>query len=153
MSFTPETMAGFTVIMGVGFLASIGANIVSMVKVFRRNPPIDQTLTEYAKSSDLKSVAAKAEADLKAVEISAGIAYARRSEFEHFRAEMQQSCAANHARVDKTLGELFEIQRNMIKEFTDRLDRNHAALTEWQRGIERQIGRLEADKSKGGNPV
>jgi len=144
MAFTAEQMAAFTVIMGVGFLASIGANIVSMVKVFRRNPPIDQTLHEFARSVDLKAVATKAEADLQTVKINAEIAYARRTEFEQFRTETQRVCTANHTRIDKTLGELFSIQRNMVDELNEKLDRNYEALASWQRGIERQIGHLEA---------
>ena len=144
MAFTPEQMAGFTVIMGVGFLASIGANIVSMVKVFRRNPPIDQTLGDYAKSIDLKALATKADADLQTLKINAELAYARRTEFEQFRAETQRTCASNHTRIDKTLGELFSIQRNMVNELNEKLDRNYEALASWQRGIERQIGHLEA---------
>jgi hypothetical protein len=144
MAFTAEQMAGFTVIMGIGFLASIGANIVSIVKTFRRNPPIDQTLHEFARIVDLKAVVTKADADLQTLKINAELAYARRTEFEQFRAETQRTCTSNHTRIDKTLAELFSIQRNMVNELNEKLDRNYEALASWQRGIERQIGHLEA---------
>jgi hypothetical protein len=144
MTPSPDQLAALTVIIGLGFLASVGANISLVIRAFRRNPPIDQTLHEFARSVDLKAVATKAEADLQTVKINAEIAYARRTEFEQFRTETQRACSANHTRIDKTLGELFSIQRNMVDELNTKLDRNYEALASWQRGIERQIGHLEA---------
>ena len=133
MAFTAEQMAGFTVIMGIGFLASIGANIVSIVKNFRRNPPIDQELHLFARKDELKSAIDMAE-----------VSYARKAEFDVFRHEIQRSCRDNHKRVDDTLKDVFDIQRALTKEITDRLDSNFSKIAEWQRGIERQIGNLES---------
>jgi hypothetical protein len=69
--------------------------------------------------------------------------YATKAELATFRCEFREQCSRNHDRVDKTLGELFSINRALTKELTDRLDKYHAALAEWQRGMERQIGHLE----------
>ena len=146
MTPSPDQLAALTAIIGIGSLASIGANISLVIRAFRRNPPIDQTLGDYAKSIDLKALATKADADLQTLKINAELAYARRTEFEQFRAETQRTCASNHTRIDKTLGELFSIQRNMVNELNDKLDRNYEALASWQRGIERQIGHLEANQ-------
>jgi hypothetical protein len=134
---TPEQLASITVIMGVGFLASIGANIVSIVKTFRRNPPIDQTLHEFARSDELRALA-----------LHSDESYARKSEFEVFRKDMQRNCSTQHSRIDQTMKEIFDIQRAMTKEVTDKLDRNYNAIAEWQRGIERQIGKLEVQATQ-----
>jgi hypothetical protein len=69
--------------------------------------------------------------------------FATKAELQGFRCEMLASCAKQHDRVDKTLGELFNINRLLNKELIERLDKYHAELGDWQRGIERQIGHLE----------
>lgn len=130
----PEQLAGLIVIVGVGFLASVAGNVATIIRSFRRTPPIDQSLQEYAKRTEVHALAAQSDA-----------AYARKAEFETFRDDMRRNCAATHDRADKTFGEIFEVQRSLVKEVTDRLDRNHAAISDWQRGIERQIGKLESD--------
>lgn len=69
--------------------------------------------------------------------------YATKTELAGFKCEMAAMCRANHERVDKTFGELFSINRNLTKELTDRLDKYHGELAEWQRSVERQIGTIE----------
>lgn len=140
MTPTPDQLAAITVIIGLGFLASIGGNIAMIIRIFRRNPPIDQTLQEYAKRAEMQSLATQADAT-----------YARKSEFEAFRDDMQRNCAAKHTQLDGVLKEVFDVQREGMKDVADRLDRNHAALASWQRGIERQLGHLDGrvDKVEG----
>jgi len=77
------------------------------------------------------------------IEEEAAKTYATKEEMHAWKCEFTERCSRNHDRVDKTLGELFSINRALTKELTDRLDKYHSELAEWQRGMERQIGNIE----------
>jgi t-SNARE complex subunit (syntaxin) len=69
--------------------------------------------------------------------------YATKSELIAVRCEFSERCKANHERVEKNLSELYSLNRSLTKELTDRLDRYHSELADWQRSVERQIGNIE----------
>lgn len=112
---TPDQFALLYWIVGLGMAASIASNIAMVVKTMRRTPPIDRTLQDYA----------------------------TKAEVQQMKCDWQTRCQEMHARCDKTFGEIFSILRAQNKEITDRLDKYHAELAQWQLGMERQIGTLE----------
>ena len=114
---TPDQFALLYWIVGLGMAASIASNIAMVFKVLRRTPPIDQTLQDYATKTELRQL----------------------------KCDWQARCQEMHSRVDKTFGEIFSILRAQNKEITDRLDKYHAELAQWQLGMERQIGKLEGE--------
>lgn len=66
--------------------------------------------------------------------------YARKSDLDHLRSDIQHSCHDRHAAIDKSLTELFRLDRARTKEIIDKLDGITASLSLWQQGIERQQG-------------
>lgn len=69
--------------------------------------------------------------------------YATKSELRKFEDDMKTSCRANHQQVDKVHGDLFSLVRKTQGDIITRLDILSREVGEWQRGIERQIGKLE----------
>ena len=66
--------------------------------------------------------------------------YARKSDLDNLRSDIKHSCQERHIAIDKSLAELFRLDRARTKEITDRLDVLIENLSEWQNGIERQHG-------------
>ena len=75
--------------------------------------------------------------------------YATKIELSAVRCEFFERCKSNHERVEKNLSELYSLSRSLTKELTDRLDRYHTELAEWQRSVERQIGNIEGKINNG----
>lgn len=117
---TDPLQVGYTVLslLAILQLANIIFNIWSRM---RRNPPIDQSLQDYARRTELCD-------------------YARRTELDAIRRDTQ--------RHEKILSEVFSDIKNNARETNARLNSLANALSEWQNGIERQIGKLENHLTK-----
>jgi hypothetical protein len=69
--------------------------------------------------------------------------FATKADLTAFRCEWQAVCKANHDRTEKTFAEIFSILRAQQLEVINRLEGYQGTISEWQRGIERQLGKIE----------
>lgn len=108
--------AATQLILGVGLLASIAANIAMVVRTWRRQPPIDQTLAaEYVRRGDFDVVVDRLETCISRIEI----------------------------RNENSMREVFTIMRGQANEVSGKLDAMGRELKAWQLGVSNQIGNIE----------
>jgi hypothetical protein len=69
--------------------------------------------------------------------------FATKADLAAFRCEWQAVCKVNHDRTEKTFADIFNILRSQNEKLIERLDQFNANLNDWQRGIERQMGKIE----------
>lgn len=113
------------VLIGLGGLAMVVSAISTVIK----NVALIRTARNPVRTPPIEEEAAKT--------------YATKAELGLLRCEWQTACKMAHEKTDKTFGEIFSIMRAQNKEITERLDKYHGQLEDWQRGIERQIGKIE----------
>lgn len=111
-----ENMTYFIVIgaavVALAALAALVNYVVSIVRGFRRDPPLPE---ELAKD------------------------YATKREIAELKAEVK----AERERIDKILAKQFDLIRSLTAENTERFNTLISSIGEWQRGVERMIGRIE----------
>ena len=56
MDLTNQDLGTLYVILGLNFLLGMVLNVVSIIVAFRRSPPIDQTLSHYARIADVNLI-------------------------------------------------------------------------------------------------
>lgn len=123
--------AVLVVFVGLGSIIGVVAGISTIIKNFAlvkaardpaRMPPLPEELAKvYATKSDLAQV----------------------------REEFRANCKASHEHVDKIHGDLFSLIRKTQNDIIQKLDALANEVGAWQRGIERQIGKIEG-KMEGG---
>lgn len=69
--------------------------------------------------------------------------YATKAELKTANTEQQACCRTNLDRIDKIHSELFALVRSTQKDIGAKIETLSDNMSEWQRGIERQIGKLE----------
>ena len=115
-------------VVALAALAALVNYVISIVRVFRRDPPLPEELAKgYATKrelADLKRDIYGEIADLKR-DISADIA------------DLKNEITSDRSRVDTALRE----QYNLIRELT-------AKCSEWQQGVNLMLGRIEGKVNK-----
>lgn len=116
MTDPASAQAATQLILGVGLLASIAANIAMVVKTLRRQPPIDQTLAkDYVRRDDFDTAVERLAADVERID----------------------------ARNECNIREVFAIMRAQAATMGDKLDAIQHDLKNWQLGISNQVGNIE----------
>lgn len=116
MTEPSSAQAAIQLILGVGLLASVGANLATVVRAWRREPPIDQTLArEYVRREDFDGVVERLESCISRIE----------------------------GRNEANMREVFNVQRTQAAQLSDKLAELQRDLKSWQLGISNQIGNIE----------
>jgi hypothetical protein len=116
MTDPASAQAAMQLILGVGLLASIAANIAMVVRTWRRQPPIDRTLAAE---------------------------YVRREDFDVSVDRLETGIARIEARNEHSMREVFAIMRSQASEVAMKLDAMQHELKAWQLGVSNQIGNIE----------
>lgn len=116
MTDATSAQAAVQLILGLGLLASVAANIATVAKGWKRQPTIDQTLA----------------AD-----------YVRLSDFGRCQERCKVECARLDARQDAANREIFGALRQQNAEIGAKLDNLQSELSRWQIGISSQVGNLD----------
>jgi uncharacterized protein YlzI (FlbEa/FlbD family) len=116
MTDATSAQAATQLILGVGLLASIAANIAMVVRSIRREPPIDQTLAKE---------------------------YVRRDDFDGVVDRLESCISRIENRNDSSMREVFAVLRSQAEQVTAKLSEFQRELKSWQLGVSNQIGNIE----------
>lgn len=119
------------VIVGLSLIIGVVAAVSTIVK----NITITRAAKDPARTPPLAEEIAKI--------------YATKAELEALRKDLKETCRANHIQVDKIHGDLFGLIRKTQNDIISKLDTLAREIGEWQRGIERQVGKLEGKIENG----
>jgi len=112
----PDAEAATQLLLGLGFLASIAANIAMVVSAAKRKPSIDQTLAaEYVRTKDFQQCQERCNRDICRLE----------------------------ARHEAATREMFGALRTLSGEVTSRIEAMSGDLKRWQLAISQQLGNIE----------
>lgn len=124
---TPDFAQYAVLIVFVGLASIIGA--VAGVSNIVKNIAVTRAARDPARTPPLPEELAKV--------------YATKTELLAMREELRSTCKANHEHVDKIHNDIFNLIRRTQTEIVTKLDKLGTEISEWQRGIERQIGKIE----------
>ena len=117
-------------VVALAALAALVNYVISIVRGFKemhradnppRNPPLPE---ELAKS------------------------YATKHDLANEVAELKQEIKDERSRIDGILKQQFDLIRGLTADSNERFTRLESSINEWQRGIERMIGRIEGKVEK-----
>lgn len=74
--------------------------------------------------------------------------YATKLELAGEIAELKQEIKDERSRIDGILKQQFDLIRGLTAESNERFTRLESSINEWQRGVERMIGRIEGKVEK-----
>ena len=103
-------------VVALAALAAIVNNVVSIVRGFRRDPPLPEELAK---------------------------AYATKQELTSEIAELKAEIKAERERIDKIHAKQFDLIRGLTADLTERYSKLESSISSWQLGVERMIGRIE----------
>lgn len=124
---TPDFAQYAVLIVFIGLASIIGA--VAGVSTIVKNFALVRAARDPARTPPLPEELAKI--------------YATKQELISMREELKSNCKTNHEHVDKIHSDLFSLIRKTQNEIVTKLDSLSKDFTEWQRGIERQMGKIE----------
>lgn len=101
--------------------------VVLIVVSFRRRNPIDETLQDYATEEQLERTRKEL-----------------RCELSTCRAEHSEKCRVEHTRVNFSLAELYNENKNILEKITNKVNLLRESVNAWQGGVERQLGNVDA---------
>lgn len=117
----PEANAATQLLLGLGFLLSIGANVALVYNSMRRKPPIDQTLaTDYVRVQDWRRCQERCALDIARIE----------------------------TRQEANVREVFGNIREHNAQMETKLDNLQATLKLWQLGLAQQVGNIDGRLSR-----
>lgn len=116
-----------TLVWVVGFAAVVG--IAAGISTLFKNWAVIKAARDPARNPPLPEAFAKE--------------YATKAELISMREELRTTCARNHEHVDKIHNDIFNLIRCTQREILVKFDGLVTAISEWQRGTERQLGKIE----------
>lgn len=124
---TPDFAQYSVLIVFVGLASIIAA--VAGVSTIIKNFAVTKAARDPARTPPLPEELAKI--------------YATKADLATMREELKSTCRSNHEHVDKIHSDLFSLIRKTQNEIVTKLDSLAKEIGEWQRGIERQLGKIE----------